>query len=408
MPTDPDDVPPHLVVDYDIYDHSRADRVHEELAELQRAHRVCWTSATGGYWILTRASDMYDVLRNPEVFSSAAVSIAPFPGKVIPGQLDPPEHTAIRQALGPLFSPHRLAPLESAIREIAGELIDGFAPVGRCELLADFAHPLPTRLFLALMGWPQDDAPLFTEWTRRILVLSTAADDEAKIADGQRASAEVGEYFGRVVARVRENPGDDFTSHLATIRLHSGEPIGDDDLLHLLFELMLGGLHTVRAALGFTIVELARHPEQRQRLIDDPGLIPSAVEEALRFESGVAVGRLVTREVTIGEVTMQPGDKVCVPIWAANRDADQFDDPDQLRVDRSPNRHLAFSAGPHRCVGSHLARLEMRIALEELLHRIPDYRIDLDKPLVYQHGQVRGIEELHLLFTPERAEVAAL
>jgi cytochrome P450 len=407
MPTDPAAVPGHLLVDYDIYDHARADRVHQELAELRSRHRVAWTNSTGGYWILTRASDMYDVLRNPEVFSSAAVSIAPFPGKVIPGQLDPPEHTAFRQALGPLFSPHRLAPLEPAIRAIAGELIDGFAATGRCELLADFAHPLPTRLFLALMGWSQDDAPIFTEWTRRILVLSTAADDEAKIADGQRASAEVLEYFGRVVAQVREDPGDDFTSHLATIRLHSGEPIGDDDLLHLLFELMLGGLHTVRAALGFTIVELARHPDQRQRLIDEPELIPSAVEEALRFESGVAVGRLVTREVTIGEVTMLPGDRVCVPIWAANRDAEQFESPDQLRVDRSPNRHLAFSAGPHRCVGSHLARLEMRIALEELLRRIPDFRIDPDEPLIYQHGQVRGVEALHLRFTPERVAVTA-
>jgi hypothetical protein len=405
MPTNPDDVPRDLVVDYDIYDHSRAERVHEELAELQRRHRVAWTHSTGGYWILTRAADMYDVLRNPEVFSSAAVSIAPFPGKVIPGQLDPPEHTAFRQALGPLFSPQRLAPLESRIRAIAAELIDGFAGRGSCELLAEFAHPLPTRLFLAMMGWPQDDAPMFTEWTRQILVLATAADDDAKVAAGQQAAAEVTEYFGRVVAQVRANPGDDFTSHLATIRLHSGEPIGDDDLLHLLFELMLGGLHTVRAALGFTLVELARHPDQRQKLIDDPGLIPGAVEEALRFESGVAVGRLVTREITIGDVTMQPGDKVCVPIWAANRDPAHFECPEQLRVDRTPNRHLAFSAGPHRCVGSHLARLEMRIALEELLRRIPDYRIDTGRPPVYQHGQVRGMEALHLVYTPERSEV---
>lgn len=411
MPTAAADVPADLIVDYDIYDHARATSLHKELAEIRERHRVAWTNATGGYWIATRAEDMYDILRNPEVFSSAGVSIAPFPGKVIPGQLDPPDHTAFRQVLGPLFSPQRLAPLEASIREIAGELIDNFAGRGSCELLSEFAHPLPTRLFLAMMGWPQHDAPTFAEWTRRILVVSAGADDTAddvaKAADGQQAAAEVFAYFAEVVAAVRKNPGDDFTSHLATIRLHparpntEGEPIGDDELLHLLFELMLGGLHTVRAALAFTLVELARHPDQRQKLIADPGLIPSAIEESLRYESGVSVGRLVTKEVMIGEVTMQPGDRVCVPIWGANRDERQFECPGELRVDRSPNRHLAFSAGPHRCVGSHLARLEMRVALEGLLRRIPDFRIDQDKPLVYQHGQVRGIEELHLLFTPE-------
>jgi cytochrome P450 len=400
MPTTAADVPQELIVDYDIYDHARAEVVHTELAEIRERHRVAWTNATGGYWIATRAEDMHAILRNPEVFSSAGVSIAPFPGKVIPGQLDPPEHTAFRQVLGPLFSPQRLAPLEPRIRSIAVELIDAFIGRGEVALLEEFAHPLPTRLFLAMMGWPQEDAPIFTEWTQRILVVSTAADDEAKAADGQQAAAEVFAYFGKVVARVRENPGDDFTSHLATIRLHSGEPIGDDELLHLLFELMLGGLHTVRAALGFTMVELARHPEQRRKLIDDPDLIPGAVEEALRFESGVAVGRLVTRVVTIGEVTMQPGDRVCVPIWGANRDPALFECPNELRVDRSPNRHLAFSGGPHRCVGSHLARIEMRVALEELLRRLPDYEIDPDKPLSYLHGQVRGLEELYLRFTP--------
>jgi cytochrome P450 len=181
---------------------------------------------------------MYDVLRNPEVFSSTAVSIAPFPGKVVPEQLDPPEHTAFRQALGPLLSPHRLAPLEPETFRIAGELIDGFAGRGSCECWP--SSPTRCRPGCSWPGWAgRRTTPRSSPSSRQILVLTIAADDEVKIAAGLRAAAEVMEYFGRVVAQVPANPGDDFTSHLATIRLHSSEPIGDDDLLDPLFESML-------------------------------------------------------------------------------------------------------------------------------------------------------------------------
>ena len=159
---------------------------------------------------------------------------------------------------------------------------------------------------------------------------------------------------------------------------------------------MLGGLHTVRGTLGFSMLEMTRRPEVRQRLIDEPSLIPSAVEEFLRFEAPVSTGRTVLKPFTFHDVEFQPGDRVLLSNPAACRDPREFPDPDEIKVDRDPNRHVAFSSGPHRCIGSHLARIELKVALEELLRRIPDFSLDPDNPPKLHHGQVRGFETLHL------------
>jgi cytochrome P450 len=388
-----------LVVDYDVNDQGRAACVHEELKKLRENTPVAYTPATGGYWVVTRYEDAREVLRQPEIFSSEAVSITPFPGKVIPGQLDPPEHTAYRRVLAPLFGPKRMTALEHDIREIANELIDQFADKGEVELLSEFAHPLPSRLFLALMGWPQTDAPLFTEWTRAILSPDPALAPEEQQQQGQEAAQNVFGYFAEMLQRLTADT-DDVTAMLAQSDLYPGQKIENEALLHLLFELMLGGLHTVRGTLGFGIVNLARHPGQRQKIIDDPSLIPGAVEEILRLEAPVSVGRLVMQDTTVGGIEMKAGDKVLVVLWSANRDESQFGDADQLRLDRpTVPSQCAFSFGPHRCPGSHLARIELRIALEELHRRIPNYALDESKKLVYRHGQVRALDEVHLTFT---------
>jgi cytochrome P450 len=399
MSTLPGHVPTELVVDYDVNDERRAACVHEELKKLRENTPVAYTTATGGYWVVTRYDDARVVLRQPEIFSSEAVSITPFPGKVIPGQLDPPEHTAYRRVLAPLFGPKRMAALEHEIRQIANELIDQFADKGAVELLSEFAHPLPSRLFLALMGWPQSDASLFTEWTRTILSPDPSLPPEGQQQQGQEAAQKVFGYFTEMLQRLSTET-DDVTAMLAQSELYPGKKIENDALLHLLFELMLGGLHTVRGTLGFGIVNLARHPEQRQKIIDDPSLIPGAVEEILRLEAPVSVGRLVMQDTTVAGIEMKAGDKVLVVLWSANRDESQFGNADQLRLDRpTVPPQCAFSFGPHRCPGSHLARIELRIALEELHRRIPHYVLDESKELVYRHGQVRALDEVHLRFT---------
>jgi hypothetical protein len=401
MPTRLEDVPPELVVDFDVHDPTLVDVVHERLAALQESTPVAYCAAHGGYWLVTRYEDVHEVVRNYDVFSGTQNALPPSPVPQLPLEYDPPEHTAYRQLLNPLFSPARMKALEPEIRATAVELIDRFAADGACEFVSAFAHPLPTASFLALMGWPPEDEPQLTAWSDAIIVGKPGTTDEEDMAVRLAAMVEVAEYFGSVVEQRRANPDvDDVTGSLLRSRFAGERPLTDDEVLRALTLLMLGGLHTVRGVLSFGMIHLADNPEQRQRMVDDPGAVPAAVEELLRLDAPVTPGRVVTKPVTMHGVDMQPGDRVLAFLSSANRDESEFACPHALQVDREHNRHLTFSAGPHRCVGSNLARVELTVALEELHRRIPDYRVDSERPPVLHHSQVRGVRELHLTFTP--------
>jgi cytochrome P450 len=404
MATPIEDVPAHLIVDYDVHDPALAANVHERLDEIREKCPLAYSPSHGGYWIITRYEDVHDIARNFDVFSNYPVAIPAEgrPGKYIPLEVDPPEHTEWRQLLGPLFNPVRMNALEGRIRELAGGLIDGFVARGSCEFMSEFAHPLPTKLFLELMGWPQEDEPQLSRWTSLILTGKPGASEDENTMVRMTAGMETIVYFMGLLDARRAEPVDDFVTFLLKATFQ-GRPVDQEEMLHILLILMLGGLHTVRGTLGFTMIELAKRPEEKQRLLDDPSLIPSAVEEMLRFEAPVSTGRTVLRPYKLHDVELQPGDRILLSNPAANRDPREFPDPGAVHVDRDPNRHLAFSAGPHRCIGSHLGRIELKVALEELLRRIPDFRLDPDHTPSYHHGQVRGIEELHLLFTPGEA-----
>jgi cytochrome P450 len=403
MPTRLEDVPAHLVVDFDVHDPALAGVVHERLAELQATKPVSYCPAHGGYWLVTSYEGVHEVVRNWEVFSSAENSVPSnlAMGKSLPLEIDPPEHTTYRQLLNPLFSPARMKALEAEIRATATELLDGFASRGECEFISEFAHPLPTRTFLALMGWPQGDAPLFHAWSEDILMGRPGASDEEDLEVRMKASGEVFGYFTDAIAHRRAEPTDDVTSTLLEARLGGERLLTDDELLRMLWLLMLGGLHTVRGVLGFGMTHLAGNPRERQRIIDDPSLIPSAVEEILRLDAPVVPGRVVTKDVTFGGVDMREGDRVLAFLSAASRDPNEFEDPHAVHVDRATNRHLAFSGGPHRCVGSSLGRVELAVALEEIHRRIPDYELVPERPPALHHSQVRGLHHLSLRFTPE-------
>ncbi|MGH8997949.1 MAG: cytochrome P450 [Acidimicrobiia bacterium] len=398
MPTRIEDVPAHLIVDYDVHDPALASDVYDRLDEIREKLPVAYSTAHGGYWIVTRFDDVHDIARNFEVFSNYPVGIPDDarPGKYIPLEIDPPEHTEWRQLLGPLFNPNKMNALEGEIRQLATNLCDHFAGRDEVEFMSAFAHPLPTTLFLTLMGWPLADEPQISEWTALVLTGKPGASEEENHLVRMTAGMEVVRYFVELIEDRKVTPAEDF----ATFLLHSrfqGQPLDNEQMIHILFILMLGGLHTVRGTLGFAMIELATHPETRRRLIDEPSLIPTAVEEFLRFEAPVSTGRTVLKPFTFHDVEFQPGDRVLLSNPAACRDPREFPDPATVRVDRDPNRHLAFSAGPHRCIGSHLARIELKVALEELLRRIPEFRLDPQRPPKLHHGQVRGLEELHLL-----------
>ncbi|MEE2060444.1 cytochrome P450 [Rhodococcus artemisiae] len=396
------------VVDFDIYDPTLAypvDNVQARVAELAAKGPVVYSTAYGGHWIVTRYKEAHEVLRSPETFSSYPNNLVNAgDGKFLPLELDPPEHTAYRVALQPLFSPNRMKALTDQIRGVVNDLIDDFASEGEAEFISAFAHELPTRVFLALMDWPLDDAPMFTEATDIALMGKPGASEEESAQARAEAAQQMFGYFQKIIDERRSDPGDDVTSTLihTEIELADGKRLlTDEELSRMFFLLLIAGLHTVQGSLAWAIIHLVNRPDQRSALIEDDGLIPSAVEEILRIEAAVIMGRRASRDVELGGAQIKEGDQLIVMLCSANRDADEFDDPDTLDLERTPNRHLSFGAGPHRCLGSHLARLELTIALEELHRRIPDYNLVESDPPVLHASQVRGCMRLPITFTPE-------
>jgi cytochrome P450 len=410
MTTAMDRVPPNLVTDFDVYEPSLAtpvDVFQDRVAELAAKGPVVYSPAYGGHWVVTRYKEIQQVLTDPETFSSYPnnlVTPADF-GKFIPLELDPPEHTAYRQVLQPLFSPQRMKKLSDHIRDVVNDLIDEFGPKGQAEFIAEFAHELPARIFLALMDWPLEDAALFTEATDIVLFGKPGGtpeeSDQARIAAGLTVAG----YFQSVIEDRRNNPREDATSTLINteVELADGTRVLQDQELILMFYLLLmGGLHTVQGSLAWAIQHLVDNPAQRDQIIADPTVIPKAVEEILRMEAAVAAGRRATRDVELGGVNIAEGDQLLLMLCSANRDPDTFPEPGNFDIHRSPNRHLSFGAGVHRCLGSHLGRVELTIALEELHRRIPDYQLVASDPPVFHSTQVRGCLRMPITFTPEK------
>lgn len=404
MSTKTEDVSPDLIVDFDVYDPSIAGRVHDILAGFQAKQPICWNPLYGGHWMVTDYQHSYDVLRNPKVFSSTLNAIPSMEGfQSIPLEVDPPDHTAYRHILNALFSPGRMEALSDKIRSTAVSLLDALAPKGECDFMSAFAQPFPTTLFLSMMGWPESDEPQISKWTEQILIGAPGGTEEESTLVRTAASGEVFGYFTSLIAERRKSRREDITQAVIESDFKGERPLSDDELLRMFWLLMLGGLHTVRGVLGFSVIDLSQNPEQRKLLVDDPSKIPTAVEEMLRLGAPVAPGRVVTEDTEIGGIKMQAGDRVVVFLSSANRDPGEFSAPDSVEVERKPNRHMTFSNGPHRCLGSHLGRLELVIAFEELHRRIPDYRLIEGRPPVLHHSQVRGIVELPIAYTPSAA-----
>ena len=251
----------------------------------------------------------------------------------------------------------------------------------------DFAAEFPARVFLSIAGLPQEDAPAALKWVSDTFSQMMDPDDHSvQLA----ATAAIREYFSNLLDDRRANPRDpktDVLSHLLEATFHD-EPLDQDTLLNICNVLILGGLDTLKCQLGYSFYHFATHPEDRQRILDDPSLIPSAVEEILRFYTIVLPGRKLTQDYEIAGCPMKKGQMVWLDLGQASRDPRVFPDADKFIIDRPNNKHVAFAAGPHRCLGSHLARQELQIALEEWHKRIPNYVIDTDQPIIEHGGQL--------------------
>lgn len=390
---------------FDVHDPRLADDPYPTYAHLRRSCPVGHSDRHGGFWILSRYEDIYEVCRQPEIFSSNPAAIPANMGQarpMIPLEADPPDHTRYRRILAPVFSPGGAAALEPEIRRAVTMLIDGFIERGSCDLIADFAAQLPPIVFLQFMQWPMEDAPRFLEWTDRIIRGDEGSVDDAGVRE-QAGAALYGYFAEMMAARVRD-PGDDFVSYLMSASFGGERPLTQYEVLDIVFNFLIAGLDTTRAALGNAFAYLASHPEQRDRLVAEPAVIPRAIEELLRWDSLLATGRTVTRDVEVRGTRMRKGDRVMVLFGSASRDEDAFDRADEVDFDRVPNRHMGFGNGPHRCPGSHLARVELRVAFEELHRRLPDYRHAPGGTVRRNLGHIKAVLELPLVFTPGARE----
>jgi cytochrome P450 len=354
-----------------------------------------------GAYVITTGEGAEFALRHPELFSSKrAFDGVGSPVPMVPIGTDPPEHTRYRRLLQPMFSPRSTAPWQPPIRALAGELIENVLGKGECDLVADLAVPLPAQVFLTLFGLPQEDSARLLAWKDAILDTVGIRGAEAPSEESARLGAELYGYLVGHIARRRAQGGtDDMLGQL--IADPSEDRLNDDELLGLSFQFVLAGLDTVTCAMSTIFATLASQPALRQQIVADPSLIPDAIEELLRMDGPVAtLPRVVTQDVELGGQTIPAGNYVQVAVAVANRDPAEHADPDTIDF-RRQERHLAFGGGPHGCLGSHLARMEMRVALEEWHRRIPEYRLapGVTPRATWPAGLV-GIDSLPLVFPP--------
>lgn len=363
-----------------------------------RSRPFFWTETAQGYYVFLDHDVIVDGLQHPEIFSSSViVPEDPNPAyKWIPIMLDPPEHGKWRHLLASYFSPPTVKRMADDQRAFAAELIDGIVAKGSCDYVADFAHTFPTTIFLRILGAPEDMLPTFMEWEETILRRTEGAAPE----DAMAAMVQVMQYFGGLIEERRasgDTDGHDIIS--AAMRWEiDGEPVDTQDLLSCLLLLFMAGLDTVAAQLSYGMHQLAASPADRERLLAEPDLMPSVVEEVLRTFPIVQTARKVTTDTDFHGCPVKAGDMVVFPLGSANRDEQAFPNATEFQIDREPTRHIAFGAGPHRCLGSHLARQEMAIALEEWHRRIPSYRLDPDRPAIEHGGGVYGLDSLPLVW----------
>jgi cytochrome P450 len=342
-----------------------------------------------------------EVLRHPELYSSQLTSghlgnVRP----LIPIELDPPAQRKFRKILDPLFTPKHLEYLNEPLEKLINELIDDFIDEPEIDFAKQFSVPFPSQVFLTMFGLPLEERPRFLAMKNGIIrpfdVLGTSMNDPRAEEYKAKTVQSIYDYFNEVLDEKEKNPQDDLLSGFINAEV-DGERLTREDILDICFLLLIAGLDTVSASLDCFFRYLAEHPQERAKLIDDPDLSPLVVEELLRWESPVQlVTRVATQDTELFGCPIHAGDVVNPFLGAANTDGADFPDPDEVIWGRKANRHLAFGGGIHRCLGSNLARLELRIALRVWHSRIPHYHIKPGAELDYGLG-VRSVASFPMI-----------
>ncbi len=389
--------------DFDIFDPAYIADPYPRWDELRSRCPIAHTERWGGSWLPTRYEDVSAIAHDIEHFSSRHVGVVPPPegggggGEGIPFglppiQVDPPVHTWTRRLLLPWFSHRKVAEYEPVTRDLCRALIDGFRERGAADAAADYAQQIPVRVIALVLGVPAELSDTFTGWVRD--VLEFAHDAERRRAGRDAIAA----YFEEQLELRREHPGDDLISALVHTEV-DGEPVPPHLVLGTAALTLIAGVDTTWSAIGSSLWHLASHPSDRRRLVAEPDLLPIAVEELLRAYSPVTMARIVASDTEVSGCPMHAGDRVLLSFPAANRDPDVFPDADTVVIDRRINRHVAFGAGIHRCAGSNLARMELTVALEEWLARIPEFELADPDAVTWAGGQVRGPRSIPVVFS---------
>lgn len=368
-----------------------------ETLEHMRAHCPVTYSETGKYWVVTRYQDVLDVLQDWRTFSSA--SKAPGgsgpPVPMIPTSSDPPLHGIYKRLINPFLTPSAVAPYEQATRELARRLIDGFIEAGECEFMAQFARPLPGLVFFdQVLHAPGDEIAEINE-------MATAAGMPGHPKQAESWQGLFTWVIDFVARRREQPPRGDLVDNIINSEVED-RPITDAEIYGMLTLLIMGGLETTAGSLGQFVIRFAQQPELAARLRAEPELIPKAVEELLRLDPPfICILRTVTRDTELGGQAIKQGEQVLIYWASANRDEAEFASPAEFDLSRKSNRQLAFGAGPHRCVGSNLARMNLRISVEELLGRLDDIQLQDGADIQYHNGFNRAPLTVPITFTPE-------
>jgi cytochrome P450 len=395
-PTVPPHVPPSLVRRFDIDLQGPLEGLFPRFDALRAEGRVVWletgirragSSATRGAWLFTQEADIRTALQDPDRFGQS--HRAEGQAIMLPLSLDPPEHGRYRRLLTPLFSPAAVGPMEDSIRQRIRRIVAELASRGSCDFVADVAIQFPTRVFVAWMGLPEEETGSFVKMASTYI---HGASEERVVALGT-AVRMLRAFVEDRLAR----PTDDLMSKIASARLDD-QPLTLEELVDIALLLLFAGLDTVAAALSFSFWHLAQTPKDRRTIAEHEVPTAQVVEEMLRWHSFVNLARVVRRDGEFAGVQMKAGDLAIISLPMASRDPQEVDDPTNVHLERVNNRHHAFGAGPHRCLGSHLARIEMRVAFDEWHARIPEYQ--LDGQVMSYGGAVMGVTNLPLRWPP--------
>jgi cytochrome P450 len=342
------------------------------------------------FWMVTRYEHVLEALQMPDVFGSEVLNAMEpqMTVELLPNTLNPPEHVKLRKVLNRWFAPAAVRRLEPVVLRRCIELIEELQPKGHCDLVSDFAIRFPTDMFLATLGLPIEDGKQFVIWVEKIFDGFFGIDTEGAARAGEAIHAYFNDAAEERVKRPRD-PDTDFLTRMLVTEI-DGERISRHDLLVICLTLMAAGLDTTRSALGYIFYHLANHEEDRARIIADPSITPKAIEEFVRLYPLVFQdGRLVKQDINFHGLEMKAGDLLWLGLASANRDPRKFENPDDFVIGRPDlNHHLGFAAGPHRCLGMHLARHELIIAVNEWHKRIPEYTVAATGGLVERGGQL--------------------